>query len=213
MTNSKTIMTSEKQKLMTPSDVIEELKQGNQRYVQNTCLNRDFPTDIKQTSNEQYPKAVILSCIDSRVPVEYIFDQGIGDVFVSRVAGNVSNSDILGSMEYACKFAGAKLIVVLGHENCGAVKAAIDKVDVGNITGMLHKIQPAIQKSKSYDGDQTTQNHDYVGYVTEQNVRYTIDEIRSNSQIINELESNGEIMIVGAIYSLSTGRVSFFDKR
>ena len=153
----------------------------------------------------QFPKAVVLSCLDSRVPVEDVFDLGLGDIFVGRVAGNFVNVDLLGSMEFACKVAGAKLVLVLGHQHCGAVKGAIDNVQLGNITAMLEKIKPAVTMSQDFVGEKTSKNDDFVKYVSENNVKYAIQQIREKSPILKEMENKGEIKIVGAFYSLTDG--------
>ena len=158
----------------------------------------------------QYPKAIVLSCVDSRIPVEDVFDRGIGDVFVARVAGNFVNEDILGSMEFACKVSGSKLILVLGHEHCGAVKAAVDNVNLGNITSMLAKIRPAIE-SITYDGDRTSKNEEFVQLASKSNVRNTLKNIRNNSPILKEMEEKGEIKIVGAVYDMDDGSVDFLN--
>ena len=163
---------------------------------------------ISQTTGGQFPKAVILSCIDSRVPVETVFDQAIGDVFVARVAGNFENIDILGSLEYSCKVAGSKLILVLGHEACGAVKAACDGVELGNITALLSNILPAVKKSSDeVDGELNSSNKEFVAKTVANNVQLTIERIRERSPILKEMENNGEIQIVGGVYSLHTGKV------
>lgn len=203
-------ITKEKQDALTPGDVLTDLKEGNKRYVANNVTSSDTGSLIQQTTKGQYPKAVVLSCIDSRVPVEMVFDQSIGDLFVSRVAGNFSNEDILGSLEYSCKVAGSKLVVVLGHQHCGAVKAAVQDVKLGNITAMLSKIRPVVE-SLEYDGDRTTDNPEFVHEVCQANVKNTMQEIRTNSPILKEMEDNGEIQIVGGIYSLEDGRVNFLD--
>ena len=153
----------------------------------------------------QFPKAVVLSCLDSRVPVEDVFDLGLGDIFVGRVAGNFVNVDLLGSMEFACKVAGAKLVLVMGHQHCGAVKGAIDNVQLGNITAMLEKIKPAVTMSQDFVGEKTSKNDDFVKYVSENNVKYAIQLIREKSPILKEMENKGEIKIVGAFYSLTDG--------
>ena len=155
--------------------------------------------------------AVVLSCLDSRVPVETVFDKGVGDLFVGRVAGNFVNVDMLGSMEFACKVAGSKLVVVMGHESCGAVKAAIDDVKLGNITPMLTKITPAVQESQDFEGEKTSKNSEFVTYVCENNVMNTIETIRNDSPILKEMEDNGEIKIVGAIYDMDSGNVIFME--
>ena len=194
---------------LTPDDVLKDLLEGNSRYVGNNFIESDINALITDTVAGQHPKAVILSCIDSRVPVEQVFDQTVGDVFVARVAGNFENVDILGSIEYGCNVAGSKLVLVLGHQSCGAVKAACDGVELGNITEMLSKIMPAVKKSISeVDGEKNSNNKDFVAKTVENNVLLTIDRIRENSGILSEMEDNGEIKIVGGVYSLETGKVS-----
>jgi carbonic anhydrase len=202
-----TLLTKEQRDALTPDEVLEFLMAGNQRYTDNDLTVRDHATRIRKSVLGQYPKAMVLSCLDSRVPVEDVFDRGIGDLFVGRVAGNFVNEDLLGSMEFACKVSGAKLILVLGHEQCGAVKAAIDDVELGNITAMLSKIKPAVEKT-TYEGERTSSNPDFVRKVGDSNILNTIEQIRKNSPILKEMEDNGEIKIVGAVYSLETGRVT-----
>ncbi|AOW21308.1 carbonic anhydrase family protein [Urechidicola croceus] len=205
----KTAITKEAQDNLTPKGVLNDLLEGNERFVNNTTNQVDNSALIGQTTTGQYPKAVILSCIDSRVPVETVFDQAIGDIFVARVAGNFENIDILGSMEYSCKVAGSKLVLVLGHESCGAVKAACDGVELGNITEMLEKIIPAVKKSsEEVEGVADSSNKDFVAKTVENNVVMTIERIREKSPILNEMEQNGEIEIVGGVYSLATGKVN-----
>ncbi|QDT43662.1 Carbonic anhydrase 2 [Gimesia alba] len=169
------VLTQEEQNALTPDQVLTLLKEGNQRFVDGTLTARDHSKQVREAALGQYPKAVILSCLDSRVPVEDVFDRGIGDIFVARVAGNFENTDILGSMEFACKVAGSKLVFVLGHESCGAVNGAIDGVELGNITAMLANIQPAVDHFKDYKGDRTSKNPEFVKMVTAQNVLGTID--------------------------------------
>ena len=207
----KDVVNSKTQSALTPDSVLEDLMKGNQRYVKNELLSRDLSTQIQKTSSGQFPKAIVLSCVDSRVPVEYVFDQGIGDIFVARVAGNFVNEDILGSMEFATKVSGSKLVLVLGHESCGAVISAIDDVKMGNITPMLTKIKPAVNMSKDFEGEKSTKNSEYVAHVCENNVMNTISEIRKMSPILKEMEEKGEIKIVGAVYSLSTGKVEYLN--
>ncbi len=202
------VITLAEQQKMTPDSVIKSLKKGNENYVNNKLTPRDYKDHIKKTSKGQYPEAVVLACIDSRVPVEQIFDKGIGDIFVARVAGNFVNEDILGSMEYACKVAGSKVILVLGHEYCGAVKSAVKQVKLGNITAMLSKIQPAIKNLK-YDGKKDVKNKEYMAKVCESNVENTIKEIRLKSPILKEMEDKGQIKIVGGVYDLDNGKVEF----
>ena len=206
------VLTQEERDKLTPDDVLEWLKQGNQRFVSGTITSRDHSKQVREAATGQYPKAIILSCIDSRVPVEDVFDRGIGDLFVARVAGNFENTDILGSMEFSCKVSGSKLVLVLGHEYCGAVKGAIDGVELGNITSMLENIKPAVEHFTGYEREKTSQNEEFVHMVAEQNVWMTIEDIRKNSPILKEMEENGEIKIVGGLYDMNTGQVSFFDE-
>lgn len=202
------VITKEDQDALTPDAVIAMLKEGNQRYVNNEITNYDLSAQVSATASGQFPEAIVLSCVDSRVPVEYVFDRSVGDMFVARVAGNFVNEDILGSMEFATKVSGSKVVLVLGHESCGAVKAAIDDVKLGNITPMLTKIKPAVQ-AVDYEGDRTSGNAEFVGMVCETNVEMTMDQIRKDSPIMAEMEENGEIKIVGAVYDLDTGEVEF----
>src|SRR3954471_13004617 len=203
------VLTAEEQKALTPDMVIQSLKEGNERFVNNNITARDHSAMVRNASLGQYPKAVILSCLDSRVPVEDVFDKGIGDLFVARIAGNFVNEDILGSMEFGCKVSGAKLILVLGHESCGAIKAAIDNVKLGNITAMLTKIKPAVVKSQDFTGEKASKNDAFVEHVAKNNVINTIETIKSKSVILKEMSDKGEIKIVGAYYNLKTGEVIF----
>ena len=204
------VLTKEKQDALTPNDVIQSFKAGNMRFMKNDLTARDHSSQVRKSTKAQYPEAIVLSCVDSRVPVENIFDKGIGDIFVARVAGNFVNEDILGSMEYACKVAGSKLILVMGHENCGAVKSTVDDVQLGNITNMLAKIKPAIE-TLEYEGERTSKNKEFLDLVGENNVLNTIKEIRLNSPILKEMESTGEIKIVGAVYDMDNGEVKFVN--
>ncbi len=201
-------ITKDIQDMLTANSVLEDLMAGNNRFVSGQRELADDRALVQQTTTGQYPKAVILSCIDSRVPVEMVFDQAIGDVFVARVAGNFENTDILGSMEYSCKVAGSKLVLVLGHESCGAVKAACDGVELGNITALLDNIMPAVRKaSEEVEGEANSSNRAFVDQTIENNVRMTMDRIREKSPILKEMEDNGEIAIMGGVYKLSDGRV------
>ena len=202
------VLTQEQRDALTPDEVIKSLKEGNERFVNNDLTARDHSAQVRKSANGQFPKAVVLSCLDSRVLVEDVFDRGIGDIFVGRVAGNFVNEDLLGSMEFGCKVAGAKVILVLGHEHCGAVKSAIDDVKLGNITAMLSKIRPAVEKV-TYEGDRTSGNPEFVHQVCESNVKNTIEQIRQNSPILKEMEDSGQIKIVGAVYDMDTGEVTF----
>ena len=200
-------LTQELQENLTPSEAHRILVEGNKRFVQNVKAQRNLKSQVLETSTGQYPFAVILSCIDSRVPAELVFDQGIGDVFSARVAGNIINEDILGSMEYACKVAGSKIIVVMGHSKCGAVTAACQGVELGNVTKLLSKIRVAVNEVKS-EGIELDEAG--VETVAERNVLNSIERIRNESKILAEMEANGEIEIVGAMYSLTTGEVTFY---
>lgn len=202
------VLTKEQQDALTPEIVISTLKEGNIRFMNNDLTLRDHSKQVRNSTLSQYPKAIVLSCVDSRVPVEDVFDRGIGDLFVARVAGNFVNEDILGSMEFACKVSGSKLVLVMGHEHCGAVKAAIDDVKLGNITPMLQKIRPAVDRV-AYMGERNAKNQEFVHMVSESNVKHTIEQIRLKSPILKEMEANGEIMIVGALYDMDNGKVNF----
>ncbi|ANE52115.1 carbonic anhydrase family protein [Flavisolibacter tropicus] len=208
----KKVLTAANQQELTPEKIIQELQDGNQKYQHNQLTLKDDTAMMRETAEGQYPEAFVLSCIDSRIPVEAVFDKGIGDVFVGRVAGNIIDEDILGSMEYACKVAGSKLIVVLGHEACGAVKAAIDGEKLGNITTLLAHIQPAIQETKQVQGEHTTKNSAFVEAVVKENVRNSIEVIRAKSPVLKEMIDKGEIKIIGGYYSLHNGAVSFFNE-
>lgn len=204
------VLTKEEQEALSPDEVIQSFKAGNERFMQNDLTKRNHTAQVRKSTLSQYPKAIVLSCVDSRVPVEDVFDRGIGDIFVARVAGNFVNEDILGSMEFACKVSGSKLVLVLGHEHCGAVKAAVDDVKLGNITPMLAKIKPAVA-AVEYDGDRSSKNEEFVHLACESNVENTIKQVRAKSPILKEMEENGEIKIVGAIYDMDTGKVTFLN--
>jgi carbonic anhydrase len=200
------------QQAFSPDDVIESLMAGNGRFVGGQPIQRDITARIAASASGQHPKAVILSCLDSRVPVEKVFDVSIGDVFVGRVAGNIVNEDQLGSMEFATKLAGAKLVMVLGHSECGAVKGAIDGARLGNLTALLAKIQPAIQSVEGFPSTQrNSANAAFVQEVIGQNVREMIRKIRERSEVLADLEEAGQIKIVGALYDLHSGRVSLIE--
>jgi len=208
---SSKVITQDEQKKLTSDAVLQNLKDGNKRFVEGKLTERDYSEQVHETSHGQYPEAIVLSCIDSRVPVEIVFDKGIGDIFVARVAGNIADADILGSMEYSCKVSGAKLILVLGHMHCGAVKSAVDNVKLGNITGLLEKIQPSVQSFPDYTGDKSSKNYEFVDMVGKKNVNETINSIRKNSPILKEMEDKGEIKIAGAFYDIETGKVEFLE--
>jgi len=205
--------TQETQAAITPEAAVELLKQGNQRFQANKMLNRDLLDQVSDTSTGQYPFATILHCIDSRVSAELIFDQGIGDVFSIRIAGNFVNDDILGSMEFACKLAGTKVVVVLGHTACGAVKGACDDAKLGNLTTLISKLKPAVEAvTRPEDPElRNSKNIDFVNTVAEKNVYMTIDNIRRKSAVLNEMEEFGDIKIVGGMYDIKDGSVTFYE--
>ena len=202
----------ETQAQMTPDSSLQELINGNQRFTQKNVVDRDLLQQVKETSKGQYPHSTILSCIDSRVSSELIFDQGIGDVFSVRIAGNFVNEDILGSMEFATKLAGTKLIVVLGHTACGAVKGACDHARLGNLTALIKKIEPAVAAviNPKDEALRNSGNIDFVNEVAKKNVLMTLDNIRVNSETLAEMEQKGEIKIIGGMYNINTGIVDFY---
>jgi len=199
----------EKRDKMTPDEILTAFKRGNTNFSKGLRTSRNYLDEQKVTAKGQYPSAVILSCIDSRAPAEVIMDLGIGDIFNARVAGNIANDDILGSMEFACKLSGAKVILVMGHTACGAIKGAIDNAELGNLTGLLAKIKPAI-KATTFKGELSSKNGAYVDAVAQKNVELTMTDIRKNSPVLAELESKGMIKIAGAMYNLETAKLSFF---
>jgi carbonic anhydrase len=201
-------LTKEQRDSMTPSQVIDELKKGNERFRTGKMAPRDYLAEKRSSAAGQYPAVVILGCLDSRVPAEIVFDAGLGDTFVGRVAGNVVNDDMLGSMEFACAASGAKLVLVLGHTACGAIKGAIDDVVLGNLTGLLARIKPAIPETK-FEGEKTSKNPAYVDAVARTNVNLTIENIRRRSPVLAELEKKGSIQITGAMYNLANGMADF----
>ncbi|CAM3443703.1 carbonic anhydrase family protein [Zobellia roscoffensis] len=204
--------TKETQATMTPEKALVFLKEGNQRFQQNLKANRNLLEQVNDTSEGQWPFATILSCIDSRVSAELVFDQGLGDIFSIRIAGNFSNEDILGSMEFACKLAGTKLVVVLGHTSCGAIKGACDHARLGNLTTLINKIEPAVEavSEPADESQRNSKNLEFVDKVSEKNVLLTIENIRQQSPVLAEMEDNEEIKIVGAMYDISNGEVVFY---
>ena len=201
----------ETQATLTPETALEILIEGNQRFIKNLKANRNLLQQVNETSEGQFPFATILSCIDSRTSTELIFDQGLGDIFSIRIAGNVLNEDILGSMEFATKIAGTKIIVVLGHTKCGAIIGACNHVELGNLTTLLNKVQPAIFHERTVAENRTGSNTEFVNKVTELNVHLTIDRIRRESPVIAELEENQKIKIIGGIYDVDNGKVTFYN--
>jgi len=204
--------TKDTQALMTPQTSLTALKEGNERFINGNQVTRNLNAQVEDTSSGQYPFASVLHCIDSRVSAEHIFDQGIGDLFSIRIAGNFVNEDILGSMEFACKLAGTKVLVVLGHTACGAVKGACDHARMGNLTSLINKLEPAVDavSSPANESERTSANIDFVNAVAAKNVEMTMADIREKSPILKEMEANGEIQIVGGMYDIATGKVSFY---
>jgi len=201
--------TKETQSAITPEEVLQLMIDGHNRYLEGKMLNRNLLEQVKATASAQYPYAVVLNCLDSRVIPESVFDQGIGDIFDARIAGNFVNDDILGSMEFACKITGAKLILVVGHTNCGAIKGAIDDAELGNLTQLLDKIKPAVSRTK-YDGDKSSKNLEYVDLVSKENVLMAIENIKLRSPVLKEMLDKNEIMIAGCMYNISDGTIEFY---
>ncbi|MXV37891.1 carbonic anhydrase [Flavobacteriaceae bacterium Ap0902] len=204
-------MNKDTQSTLTPDEALQDLLNGNERYLSGDMINRDLHAQVVSTAEGQFPKAVVLACIDSRVPVEYIFDQGVGDIFVARVAGNVEDEALLGSMEYGLAVAGSKVLMVMGHQNCGAVKSAVNQVDVGsdNVTSLLNEIEPAIAKT---EGERNAKDKNYMESVVKNNVTETIENIRERSPLISNMEKEGQIKIVGAYYSVEDGKVQLLEE-
>jgi carbonic anhydrase len=202
-------MSKEDREKLTPDRIVAMMKQGNERFRAGKSQPHDYLAQKKASAAGQYPAAVILSCIDSRAPAEIILDMGIGDAFNARIAGNIANDDLLGSMEFACAAAGAKVILVMGHTACGAIKGAIDGVKLGNLTGLLDKIKPAVEATQ-YAGERSSKNDAFVDAVAKTNVRLTIDAIRRRSEVLAGLEKDGKIKVAGSMYHLVGGRVEFF---
>jgi carbonic anhydrase len=203
-----TALTREERDRMTPDQVIAEMNKGNERFRAGKMVPRDYLAQQRSSAPGQFPAAVVLGCVDSRAPAEILFDVGIGDTFNARIAGNVVNDDLVGSMEFACAVAGAKAVVVFGHTACGAVKGAIDDVEMGNLTGLLARIKPAITVT-TFDGEKSSKNAAYVDAVARTNVVVTLENVRRRSPILAELEKKGSIRIAGAMYDLATGKVEF----
>lgn len=205
------VRTQAEQAALTPDDVLTLLRQGNERFVSGDVTSRNHSKMVRDAVGGQYPKAVILSCLDSRIPVEDVFDLGIGDIFVARVAGNFVNRDILGSMEFGCAVAGARVVLVMGHGSCGAVVGAINEVELGNLTATLANIRPAVEASSDFSGAKDATNPAYLDRVTKENVRLNMAAVRQRSPILRKLEEEGKLKIVGGIYEMSTGRIVFFE--
>ncbi len=208
------VLTQAEQQALTPDEVLAQLKEGNRRFVEDRMIDRDYLAQASATAGGQYPKAVILSCLDSRVPPEIVFDQGIGDLFVGRVAGNFENVDMLGSLEFATKAAGSKAIVVLGHTQCGAIKGAVAGVDMGNLTTMLENFDAVVERARAYLAEMEEAGVDtdaLVQRAIEENVRQTVADILAESQVIREMVESGEVKVVGGVYDLTSGEVSWMD--
>jgi carbonic anhydrase len=204
-------LTKEAQAAITPSKALEMLKEGNKRFVSNKLRKRDLMAQVKKTEKGQFPFASVVSCFDSRIPPEYVFDQGIGDIFVARVAGNFVDDDILGSLEFGSKLAGAKLIVIMGHTECGAIKGACDRAQLGLLTATLANINPAVDAIQGDYKPRTSQNKKFVQAVTVENVKLTMQKLRTRSVVLREMIDKGETRLVGAMYDVSTGKVTFFE--
>ncbi len=206
------VMTRERQNNLAISDVEQIFKDGNERFITGKTIQTDFLKQVEQTGKEgQFPKAIVLSCIDSRAPIEAIFDKGIGDIFGTRVAGNYSDEGIIGGIEYACFVAGAKLIIVLGHTDCGAIKSVCDNVKVGNITYIMDELRPAVDSVKGFENDRTSANKQFVDEVTKKNVELTMKKIMEKSKIVQDLVHEGKVKIIGGIYDVKTGKVNFIN--
>jgi carbonic anhydrase len=202
-------LTKEQRAKMTPEDIIAAMKRGNERFRKGERKDRNYLREQKASAKGQYPAAIILSCIDSRAPAEVILDLGIGDIFNARVAGNIQNDDILGSMEFACKAAGAKVVLVMGHTACGAIKGAIDNVQLGNLTGLLTKIHPAVEAT-SFSGERSSKNAAFVDAVARKNVELTMAQIAGKSPVLKEMQASHALLITGAMYNIDTAAVEFF---
>jgi carbonic anhydrase len=205
------IHTRKTQEGLTPQLALEILKEGNERFVNNIKVHRDLLEQVNETSSGQFPFAAILSCIDSRTSAELIFDQGLGDIFSIRIAGNILNDDILGSMEFACKLAGSKLIVVLGHTKCGAIAGACDNVELGHVTSLLNKVKPAIAIETETKAERNSGNKTFVDNVAKNNITITVQQVKEQSPLLREMEQSGEIRIIGGLYDLDTGKVTFYE--
>ena len=206
-----TTVTRAEQTAISPDEAIQRLEAGNERFVAGQMLKRDYTAQVKSSSDGQYPFAAVLACMDSRTAPEIVFDQGIGDLFVTRVAGNYATPDILGSLEYAAKVSGAKVVVVLGHTHCGAIKGACDNVEMGNLTTVMQAIRPAVESVTDVPGDRNSKNAQFVYAVTVANIRHTVAHIRGDSPILRQMEQAGQIKIEGAMYDIDTGKVTFYD--
>ena len=204
-------LTKEMQEAITPTIALDILKKGNDRFINNLKANRNLLEQVNQTSESQHPFAFILSCIDSRTSAELIFDQGLGDIFSCRVAGNIINDDILGSMEFSCKIAGAKIVVVLGHTRCGAVRGACDHVRLGNLTGLLNKIEMAVDVETTTTNERNSKNAEFVEKVAKLNVELAMQQITERSSVVIDMLKNDEIAIIGGMYEVETGRVDFYE--
>ena len=204
-------LTAETQATLTPESVIQLLKDGNQRFLDEEPLERNFLRQVRNTAEGQYPMAAILGCIDSRVPHEIVFDKGVGDVFSARVAGNFVNTDMLGSLEFAAAVAGSKVIVVLGHTECGAVKGACDNVELGNLTSTLANLAPAVYGIEGVEGERTSKNKEFVQAVAQENVEITVQNIVDRSPVLRGLVESGDLIVVGAMHDVTSGEVMFYE--
>lgn len=204
-----TALTKEWQESLTPEQILALAKKGNERFVSGQPIERNYQQDVRATKKGQYPAAIVLSCIDSRAPAEIIFDAGIGNIFNARVAGNIVDEDLAGSMEFACKISGSKLVLVMGHTNCGAVKGAIDNAKLGNLTQLLAKLRPAVEAMSNYPGEHSSHNLQFVDAVATKNVQLTVENVRKISPILKEMEEKKQIIIAGSMYNIANGKVEF----
>lgn len=205
------VQTAATQAALTPDSALDLLKAGNKRFLEGEMMERDFAAQVEATAGGQYPHSIVLSCIDSRAAPEILFDQGLGDIFAPRIAGNFVDDELLGSMEFAAAVAGSKAIVVLGHTECGAVKGACDGVELGNLTATLSHIRPAVEAVKGFEGERTSANADFVSAVAHENVRQTVANILARSEVLKDLSDKGKLKVVGAMYDVATGQVTFLD--
>lgn len=210
---SQYMQTPDTQAALSPDQALVLLKDGNKRFLDKTPIARDYGRQIEATAGGQYPFAAVVSCIDSRIPTEVVFDQGVGDIFNARVAGNFVNTDILGSLEFACKLAGSKLIVIMGHTSCGAVKGACDHAKLGNLTAMLDNIMPAVDNIKTDEGvDRSSKNKTFVNDVALENVRLTMHKLKNDSPVLNDMIEAGDVKLIGAMYDVASGQVTFHEE-
>jgi carbonic anhydrase len=205
------VVTKERQQSLSPQEIIERFKEGNRRFLSGKTIGHNYLYQMSETASAQFPPAIVLSCIDSRVSPEIVFDLGLGDIFDARVAGNIVNKDIAGSMEYACKVTGSKVVLVMGHTSCGAIKGAIDGVELGNLTGLIAKLKPAVDAVGNIAGERTSKNKKLVDAAARENIQLTVKKIRSISPLLHQMERDKKILITGCLYDVRSGQVEFLD--